>query len=297
MTQKTSKMKNNLLKSALAAASIALCAQSAHAQIVYSPGDLVLGVEATSGTGSTYDYEVDLGSIDLFTAGKDIDFSSTVLNADLSASSATGPGFGSTYDSAPTVADPTPNSANVFFSVVGDTANSDQTDTTYTGNGSGTLYKKAVFITAVTTPASQSGSGLSNTTAPISSVDNNLTGKTPTTTNGEAYFYSKGSAGSYTYSEYANGTSSEQFKQATDDQISLELAAEGTELPLYILNANGDNGTSYGTDGPVTELGYFTFENGDLKFDSSTPEPSTYALLLAGTVGLLALARRHTVKS
>jgi len=58
-----------LTTSILALAGMAIISPAAKAALTYNDGDLILGFYATSGTGSSIDYEVDLGSAANFVAG------------------------------------------------------------------------------------------------------------------------------------------------------------------------------------------------------------------------------------
>jgi hypothetical protein len=268
-------MKNHRLKSALLALiGLALVAPSAGAStITVTNGDLLLGVEATSGTGSAYDYEVDLGQFTTFTAvapGGSLDLSSLVLNSDITGTGGSG-GFGS--------------NTNDIFSVVGSTG-----DGTGTGQVIGTALSGTTFYTSTTLYTAQTSSSTSQTRADINSVGALLNGSTATTTNGKATFINiSANAQSYTTEE---NTSSSQF-------FSLPLTGtalvNGGTLSLYENNANAALGHTNDA-GTLTLLGTFSFANGnDFKFTAAVPEPSTDALMALGGLLLLAVLvkRRH----
>jgi hypothetical protein len=289
-------MKQTLFKSTLLAAiGAALLAQSAHAQITVNKGDLIVGFEASTGQGSSFDYEADLGNISAFTAGNTINLSSKVLNSDLTSTASTG-GFGASAD----------DSANVFFSVVGTANGSDLTDSNpaYKNvNGTSAIYAKALFLTDVTTPSAQSNNQLAPSSSVIGAVGTGLATLTPTTANGSAAFISTTGTDAYTLEE--NSQSGEFFKQTLGpDVLSTAAADAGATLNLYMLNPDGDSGIGHPssnatTPGDETLLGDFSFENGDLIFNpaTTTPEPSTYALLMLGAGALAWMVRRRSVNS
>jgi len=263
-------MKNHRLTSALLALiGLALAASSAGATtIAVSNGDLILGVEAASGTGSSYDYEVDLGSFQTYAnATGTIDLSSLVLNSDITGTGSSG-GFGS--------------NTNDVFSVVGTTG-----DGTGTGQTIGSANTGTTFYTSTTLYTAQTGSATSTTRGEINSVGALLNGSTATTTNGVATFINiSTNPQSYTTEENTGG---EFFSLP----VTGTALVNGGTLSLYENNAYAAFPNS-GNAGTLTLLGTFSFANGnDFKFTAAVPEPSTDALMGLGGVLLLVVLNKR----
>jgi hypothetical protein len=259
-------MKNHRLKATLLALiGLALIVQCARAQVSAVNEDLILGVQALSGTGSSYDYEVNLGLFTTYTSeapGGTINLSSIVSDADITGTGSSG-GFGS--------------NANIVFSVVGTT-----NGTTVGSVGSGT-----VFFTATTTPTAETGATLgSGTDNQVSSVYAGLNGQASTSNSAEAAFITATSGNSYTTQE--NTTNGEFFSLPTTGTASV---ASGS-IALYEDNASESLGQS-GTLGTISKIGTFSFVNGTTFEFQAVPEPSTDALMALGGVLLLVVLNKR----
>jgi hypothetical protein len=239
--------------------------------------DLILGFQTAGATGSSINYEVDLGSALQFTSlentGAQISLSGTgtagygaisvtALQADY------GSGTSWTTD-------------GVQFGVAG---------TFNVGVGTSAQTNEYYITDASLTnlPARQP-----NEAGGSDAIDNLYTGYDDgTTTAGtNAVNVATSINGSYTSVAGANGNYSNSFSYLTQANIP----SSGTvSLNLYDA-AQGSSGT------PATLVGTFTLDSsGDLSFTAtaaSVPEPSTYALLAIGALGAFLVSRRRSMKA
>ena len=282
-------------KKLLATAAAVLCgfAVSAHAQASY--GDLILGFQASSGTGASTDLEIDLGSATQFmnlTAGQS--YSIGNINTDLTST------YGSwTGDSA------------LQFGVVGTTSKT----ATFTGNGI-TLAKSTLFASSAESSgfpapaytqkaATYYSSAISNigtlygltgaTSAVGGSATTNLSDLTGHTTavgtTLTAFTAPVGSSGSGSWSLQEAAGGAGFVIPATSGVSLLTLANVGSgsaSTDLYELAAGS---------GSATDLGYFTLDSaGNLSFDNAqtpVPEPATYAVIIGALAAGYAMVRRR----
>jgi hypothetical protein len=259
-------MKLRFLTTALVAlASGALLTQSA--QAAFTPGgqaaagDLILAFQASSGTGSTLNYEVDLGSIASFTSGT----SSIDLSADLSST------YGAGWF----------NDTSLTWAVVG-TANNGTIPTSI-----GTIKNGSVLASTTSTIAAESKNQLSGSISAINALYNPATGTVGTDGTSLTILTSDPSS----FNATTSGTGSYGFL----GPINGSFAASGTTpvtLSLDLLQP----GTGNTAPGTSTTVGGFSLgSNGTLSYSAAAvPEPSTYALMVGGLLFLWQLNRRKS---
>jgi len=234
-------------------------------------GDLLLVVAGNSSSaGGNIDLTFDLGKVT--TSGANVlsissNFSSTVLAANLNAY------FGSTWYTGGTltwgiVAATTNSAATTIWassptSGAGGTAPAQGSDTGANLNSNTGQYIRNVYTQISTAPSVTAGSGGTANTSAAAVLQSN--------------------SKSYTTEENVNGS----FGLGTIDG---ELGGSSpTVLDIYKLAGSSLGGTS-------TLLGYFTMTSSGPSQATTTftavPEPSTYAMLGMGALGILFLARR-----
>lgn len=269
-------MKLRFLTTALLAFAGALLTQSA--QAAFTPGgqatagDLILAFEATSGTGSTLNYEVDLGSFTQFTAATPT-FSSININADLT--SIYGAGWF--------------NDTALSWSVSG-TQNS--------GATSGGVRNKTVFVTDPNAPtvwAAENASQLGTPVGKIAAVYNPSSSATAGTQANSLSILTTDPS-SYTQAS-VNGT----YGAFNTPNIEATFAASGTSPVTLALDQLQPGATTFaaGTSVLVNTPDVFSISsNGTFAFGAqAVPEPSTYAMLLGGFLILWQLNRRKSASN
>jgi hypothetical protein len=265
----------------LALAAAALAFQSAHAAIVVSDGDLILGVEDINSVPAPVgnDLEVDLGSYSQFTTTSFDNFGTVVNPADL---------LGHGYNQ---------------FSVIGQTTTAVHTSADST---IGTINKSSVFLTQLNAPTITSLTANTLTTAhgAAQSIEADLALGMDAVTPGPLSPTGAFIPGTLpkSYSSQEGVTSAAFFATQPGAQ---SFGALNATLELYLFDT-GPNG--FVTPGSkVVDLGTFSFlsdpvtQNGlDLVFTGKnvpvTPEPSTYALMFLGMALLVWQAKRRTAK-
>jgi hypothetical protein len=243
---------------ALALLAAALFTTSAHAA---TAGDLILGVydDNTSGTGTpvTNSYELDLGSFSTVTASTD---TFTI-----------GSSLASVFSS--------DTSANLVFNIAADGGTST--------NGSGGLLKNEV---ALTSPVGIIGTTNTAVTTNITAEVNNYSSAnaTPLT---DGISIANSSTGAFEKEETNNAGS---YGLGGGDPGYVLSPYSAVPVDLYSLTS--------GALSTPTLVGTFVFSGSGatttLTYDplalSSTPEPSTYALMVGGLLTLWALKRRRS---
>ena len=268
-------------------------AVSAHASP--GPGDLVLGFQATGGTGATTNLEVDLGTI--------ADYSATLapgtynianLNTDLT----------STYGT-------WTSDANLSFAVVG--------SNNFGGGNNAGFPHRSIWASAYPYPAtpyvdiaSSGNSSANGTITPLYSafgsgtalgdIDGSMVSLGSNTATLAAMTIGTGTAGSFTNQSNANSAlgnfnvpnalSSQLFEAA-----NIGTSGAATEEIFYYNGSDlvgGNNTTDIQGGNGLTS--YFTLNgNGELTF-TVVPEPSTYAALIGiAALGYALLRRRRSI--
>ena len=272
-----------LLKSTLlAAAGIALISTSALAQssVTYAQGDFLLGFRATGGTGGGSNVLVDIGpGTSFLSSTTPVTFTLSNLFGSLNGT------FGTGWTTR----------SDVFWSVSAADASSSST----------------VYITSPTTPGTAAtpwnGLGTSLQTGVRNKINSagglvptsgynfytgnaNPNGAGPAVIEGQNDTNSYGSfmpGGTTPNSGPAPGISYAQFAPTIEGTFA--NGTSGVQLDLIRLTS------STGAGNPGTDLGDFTINNnGVLTWNPAVavPEPSTYASLLVGAVGLLVVTVR-----
>jgi hypothetical protein len=262
--------KTTLFKGALAFAAASVIGASAHSQTISTVrGDMIFNMYATGGTGSSYDYEVDLGNFSNFLPGGIYGSGSLVSLSNVSITDIGGTGSGGGYGSLWN------SDSDVFWSVVGSNSTS--------GSSHG-VSGYAVFATdSATLDDFSSGThslSLNNIGGYVGDI--NTSGiSTTANSNGEGIFDNSGNGDQYTV---ADGGAPNFFGGYLP--TTFESSANGTStLGLYeVLNVNNTN--------PATEVGTFTLSNSGLTYQA-VPEPSTWATMLVGAATLLGFRRRR----
>lgn len=251
---------------ALAAAGIIGSAVPAKA-LVYTNSDLFVGFRATAGDGTEWAYLVNIGQASQFTAGTSftLDAISAGIGADLTAL------YGDGWNLA---------GSTVSWGIFG----ANNTTTLYASKERTDLAAQSVpWANLGTNPRQSTASGILSAIAPwVNNAPAGGSGYTPV--NLQAGIQSSTIGQGYVFQLTSGVTDFSSSSQWSDIEGSFANGVANSVLDLYSVNAN------------TTYRGYFTInDQGIISFTTSAiPEPSTYALLvIAGTVALVALRRRH----
>jgi hypothetical protein len=249
-------MKVKTLSSALLAIAGMAFVQSAHAANT-SPGDLILGVQATGGTGSTTDLEVDLGSVYNFLGAGTVNLYNYVSSAELISL------YGSNYATR----------TDLTFGLV---ASNDHTNVggqnTATEKTEGALSSTSVIDDGSVNQGAgpfgtNSGSNINSLYSGINGPDANVT-----SLGGGVYTDNTSDGLSYTALEALGAGNWKQGDFIVDQTFGSGLANE-----VYLFGYNGSN--------TPTAVAAFDFV--------AAPEPSEYALLGLGVLLLAGFVRRQ----
>jgi hypothetical protein len=263
-------MKKINLAALLAIVGAGVAAQSAHATLSYTPGDLFIGFRNTT-AGVTEDYLIDVGQASLYTKQNGSSFTLNIggTQADLIQA------FGSAWQTG----------GKTFWGVIGAEESGDPASTLYVGKKEATFgtFPTATGTTYLRdTTGNQAGTLSSEQTMRIdyqssSATTNSTVGAFQLTTDTNAWLnFSQGSAfGTYAAFE-ANISGTTTAGHALDlFQIAPDDATPGTQNPVY--------------------QGRFVISNsGQITYTSAgaVPEPSTL-VTLAGGAALMGLVRRR----
>lgn len=252
-------MKNILMTAVVALATVASVNAATTA---YNDGDLMLGIRKI---GASVDYLVDLGNVSTMDFSHSISFTATGIAADLQAQ------FGSgwhddttiTYAVFATAANPNPDTGEQFM--------------IYTTNPNATSFSPQYHQAVV--------SGY------ISNVGGLYDGQNSTTNNPAGIVQTTGGT-TAVYANYQPGgslASGKSFATWTSNE-----AAVNSSLHFDILS-EGDSGSMTGEAQPGT----FSLDSaGDLNYTvQAVPEPSTYAMVGIGALGMLGMLRRRSIKA
>lgn len=248
---------------------LALCAfglaASANAQISVGFNDLVLGFNKTSGTGSTNNLEVSLGSVSNFKAGglnatgAEV-FLSQLSVADLNANFGIAAGTGGWQAS------------GTNWAVVG----------TNGAGGGNTLW--GTYASGTEAPGSSQGAGANA----ISTMYSGLNGQIATANSASSAFIATAEPLSWKTTSDANFSywSASIFRAGSTGFDNGSIASTSLNFYEWVEGAAS-----------ATLLGQFKlYNNGNFSFTSAAviPEPSTYAALLGvATMGIVAIRRRR----
>jgi len=276
---------------AAVATGFALLAIPAQAQSTITAGfnDLVLGFRATSGTGSTLNLEVDLGSVSQFQSPSSSSFTIAHLSAlDISGT------YGSSWNAA---------GSSVSWGIVGTTG------ATAAGPG---VPAKTVWATKpwdvsgatdLAGTAWNRGSTFAqqapaNAIATLFTGPNALNGATSTANSAYSAVFTAGTPNSdSTWSSLDLKTANVSFGyfNPTVDQTADFSLAQGSYLlsDLYQITPGSGASTYLGTFGLAAD-GTLTFATSSSFFTTTVPEPSTYAAIAGAlALGLVAIRRRR----
>ena len=268
------KLKKIITTAALALVGAALIETSASAQ-TFNQGDLILGFQTSSGTGSSDNLEVDLGSYITYINAATAD-NGTVI--DLNVGQALGTGGLSVTDLNNTYGSSWSSNGSLTFNVAGTP-----------GTGTKESLVTSTKVGGATENSTGNGSGL-------------ITGEystglhitpSPALVSTSAYVLPNNVAGSFTYQVTNNGQATTDYSLGYNTQEGVTGA--NNTISLYEL-VNHSGSTTKGT-----LLGVFDLtSSGGLTFDAigtaAVPEPSTYALFGLGALALV-LMRRRMIKA
>lgn len=277
------KLKNKTTILLLAFAGVLLVAPAMKAATVaYSSDDLLLGFRATSGTGATSNYLVDLGQASLFTGAA----GSTIYNL---SSSPLGNAIGNlNADLVATYGANWATSGLVTYGIVGSTGQL---------SGVGSDPKKTLYATAQETQSGAAGTPQStpwNSSGQIGlTAQSNAAGKIggssslasayngQTSTANSAFGIVEATASPNSWSSFQASPAFGAFNPTVSDSVS-------NTLDLY---------TNQFTSNPFNFVGNFHLsQTGDLTFESA-PEPGRAVLLSFGLAAALFRRRRKTVNA
>lgn len=266
-------MRPMITKALIAAAGVALLAQTAAAQTTTAnDGDLILSLRASSGTGFGTDYEVDLGAASLYfgVAPNTVPFTvSGVSVTDLSAT------FGSSWSTR----------SDLYWGIIGSSgysgALSEPAYTIWASSAEGTSG-------APSTPWSRgSQSAQALTDSYVASVYDGFRGS-PVAGSQAATIKPASSPNSF---EMASHDPNEDIGTFGAYYPSIEGTAS-TGLDLYGMEYGTRAGGTIGADGDRIGTFYFDGNNNNALTFASVPEPGTCVLLGAGGLAALWLRGR-----
>jgi PEP-CTERM motif len=261
----------------LAAASATLLIPAANAALVYTNGDLFLGVRASSNLGATQDYLVDLGPASQFTttAAFTLSLNGSNLGADLVSL------FGANWNTR----------LDVFWSVSG---------TNLPGDPSNTLYATRAR-SDVLTPALAWNGRSNSAQGTTNSLFNQLAGQyaangTATGNSSVATFQNTSDPNSYASFQPGGVNSSGISFKAFSPSIEGSFANGTSGSVIDLFRVIPDTVLPVG-DLPGERLGSFKVDdNGALSFTGAVvPEPTSFMLLGSGSALLGLLRRRQPV--
>jgi len=265
-------MKKINLAALLAIVGAGVAAQSAHADLSYTPGDLFIGFRNTA-AGITQDYLVDIGQASLYTKNDGSSFTLSIgdTNSDLSAI------FGSTWQTG----------GKTNWGVIGAEESGDPLATLYVGK------KEAVFGTF---PTATGNTYLRDSTGNQSSYLGNEQSMRIDYTSGTA----TGNSAVGTFQQTSDTASWAAFSQSPSfgEYAAFESAINGSTTAghaLDLFTIAPDDATP-GTQNPVYQGRFVISNTGTITYTSAgaVPEPSTL-VALAGGAALMGLIRRRRV--
>jgi hypothetical protein len=272
----THKLKGLFGAKCLAIAGSLVVAGSAHA-VTYSNGDLFLGFRATGGTGSSFDYLVDIGQASIYRDAT----SSFVLN------NATGINIGNIgADLTAIFGSDWATRSDLFWGVVGTVSpaiGTDPINTEYASKG------ETTFGTVETSwnRRSNSQQGSANTAIGLTGLAGAFVNYSSTANSTRAAQQGTGDANSW-YSYVSQSTSfGGSYNSALEGSSLTGLG--NSALDLFRMQSSSTANL------PGTYLGKFTTDSsGNITFNTAAvPEPSALTAL-AGGVALLGLMRRRS---
>jgi len=254
-------------------------------------GDLILGFNASSGTGSSTNLVVDLGNVANFfqasqggtlTAGQVVNLSSMLSLTDLT----------NTYGSWQT-------DSALTWGVAGNSAKNPSSSTFGTST-----FKSTVWVTAATSAPGASTPWLNGSTSymnaavtPIDTIVFNLASSTSAAGTAQSGFQASGDPTSWaTGATIGSGVEFGKFTESASGTVVGPTSASVSYLDLYQVAPTSASGAVTG----VSLLGTFAlFGDGSAQYLTFTaagtpiPEPSTYAAILgAAALGFAMLRRR-----
>ena len=244
------------LGTVLCAATVLMATNAAKA--AFSADDLILNFEASAGTGSSTDLEIDLGNF------------STSSFSPLSLGSLLSSTYGSSWDT----------DGDVSWEILG-TNNNNQS---LTPSGSPSLPGSTIFASTangdlLTQAISQQHPGAVD----ILSLYGAAGGTAVSGFNGVTI--GTGQTDAFTYQYYTGDSNNALSNVIGNTEV---LAAGTTSADLYEIQAQSNSSTG----GSVTDLNTFTLASNG-QFTAAVPEPSTWATMIVGAASLLAFRRRR----
>jgi len=258
------KIKNILAASAIALVSVS----SANAVLTYTAGDVLLGFRT-----STKDLVIDLGSYTNFTPSNTnvlvAHLASDLVALDASWTTNTALSWGAIG-----YANPGASNGLIFVSKGETTPGTPVTGWTQTTKSNTTAIYNNISSYTNTGFTSQT----SNTT-----VANGLITTPSSTTSQDWNNYVTGSITGY------SGISFGKFSSTIEANATGGSVITSTALDLFKMTANGS--------GAAPLQGTFTLTSGGDVYFNAVPEPSTYAMIGFGGLGLLGMLRRRSIKA
>lgn len=209
-------MKLRSLKSALVAVigAIALAQSVSASTLSYtdSPADILVGFRATSGTGSSSDYIINIGSVGSLTSGE-----TWSIGSDLSST------FGSTWS----------GSSTVLWGIAGESGDD---NTVYASNSTSSVYHNAFNIGSTQTDISNVGSSYGQSTGNAVNAAGLIQAKTDGNSWASYNFGSNSSVGNFEYFTTLEGT--------TSQTLTLWAVAQGntsasTQVGTFAIDSTG----------------------------------------------------------
>lgn len=269
--------------SLLALTGLALVSQSANAALNYTAGDVLLGLRlySTANSNDTSDLVIDLGTYTQFT-------NKTFTSLDISAALITLAGTNWS------------TSTNISWGLIGITSSD-------ASNGHTSILASKGEVSGLTT--AYANISRTNATSVVSAINSDFTqvfnGATSNDGTGNGLMTSSPDGVKYSWSNLVSNTSSDN---GTGTALSFNVigastgvleanSADSTTLDKTALDLYLINGTSKNPTGNATYVDTLAISDSGVLSLQAVPEPSTYAMIVAGGLGVMGLFRRRSLKA